>query len=331
MADQPLAPPPLVAIPGAPVPDHGAAEWFAGKDGAALRAALFSPDAEPVGSVVLSPGRSEPIEKYFEVVQELLDRRLVVLVHDWRGQGLSQRLLRNRLKGHAAGFMPFVDDYRRLLAAFQTRLPKPWIAMGHSMGGALTLAALARDALDGRTSPFAAAILSAPMIAIHTGGRNYLGSRILAWVVARSPLRTEFLFGAVGDPDNNTFENEVLTHDRARHDLFAAQLKACPDLKLGNLTWAWLDSAFELTAWLTRTHGVDRIEIPVTILSAELDNRVSNAAQALVAPRLPKGRLLTVKGAYHEILMETDDLRAVFWQAFDALTEIVTPPPRAPG
>jgi lysophospholipase len=46
------------------------------------------------GSVVVSPGRSEPIEKYFEVVQDLLDRGFVVLVHDWRGQGLSHRACR---------------------------------------------------------------------------------------------------------------------------------------------------------------------------------------------------------------------------------------------
>jgi alpha-beta hydrolase superfamily lysophospholipase len=46
-----------------------------------------APDGPPRGSVVVSPGRSEPIEKYFEVVQDLLDRGFVVLVHDWRGQG----------------------------------------------------------------------------------------------------------------------------------------------------------------------------------------------------------------------------------------------------
>ena len=93
---------PLVSIVEAPVPDRGKAEWFNGADGATLRAALFSPAGPSRGSVVVSPGRSEPIEKYFEVVQDLLDRGFVVLVHDWRGQGLSHRALPDRLKGHAA-------------------------------------------------------------------------------------------------------------------------------------------------------------------------------------------------------------------------------------
>src|SRR3954471_17892616 len=134
---------PLVSIAEAPVPDHGKAEWFSGADGATLRAALFSPSGPARGSVVVSPGRSEPIEKYFEVVQDLLDRGFVVLVHDWRGQGLSHRDLPDRLKGHAKGYKAFLDDYRRLLDAFEERMPKPWVAVGHSMGGCLTLLALA--------------------------------------------------------------------------------------------------------------------------------------------------------------------------------------------
>jgi lysophospholipase len=76
---------PLVSIPEAPIPYHGKAEWFSGADGATLRAAFFAPDGPARGSVVVSPGRSEPIEKYFEVVQDLLDRGFIVLIHDWRG------------------------------------------------------------------------------------------------------------------------------------------------------------------------------------------------------------------------------------------------------
>src|SRR6478752_4415336 len=119
---------PLVSIPEAPVPDHGTAEWFSGADGATLRAALFEPEGKARGSVVVSPGRSEPIEKYFEVVQDLLERGFVVLVHDWRGQGLSHRALTDRLKGHAIGFKTFLGDHRALLSAFEARLPRPWIA-----------------------------------------------------------------------------------------------------------------------------------------------------------------------------------------------------------
>ena len=46
---------PLLRLPGAPAPDVGGAEWFAGADGLRLRAALF-PAKTPVGSVVRQRG-----------------------------------------------------------------------------------------------------------------------------------------------------------------------------------------------------------------------------------------------------------------------------------
>ncbi|HEY2483373.1 MAG TPA: alpha/beta hydrolase, partial [Caulobacteraceae bacterium] len=114
---------PLFATAAAPVPAGGAAEWFAGAGGARLRAALFHPDGPVRGSVVVSPGRTEPIEKYFEVADILMRRGFVVLVHDWRGHGLSQRVGPDT-RGHARGWRDFLTDYGALLTTFEARLPK---------------------------------------------------------------------------------------------------------------------------------------------------------------------------------------------------------------
>jgi len=136
-------PVPLYETTEAPVPPGAEAAWLTARDGVRLRVALY-PAANPRGSVVLSPGRTEPIEKYHEVIGELVSRGFTVLAHDWRGQGLSDRLAADdRRKGCANGWRPFLDDFSRILSAYQARLPRPWIAMGHSMGGGLTLLALA--------------------------------------------------------------------------------------------------------------------------------------------------------------------------------------------
>ena len=98
-----MSPAPLISIPSAPVPAGGEATWFEGAGKARLRAALFPARGQVRGSIVLSGGRTEPIEKYFEVVEDLTGRGYVVLAHDWRGQGLSHRELQDRLAGHARG------------------------------------------------------------------------------------------------------------------------------------------------------------------------------------------------------------------------------------
>ena len=82
--------------PDVPQPAADRVEWIEGAHGHRQRSALF-PAKDPLGSVVVSAGRTEFIEKYFEVIGELLERRYTVLIHDWRGQGLSTRLLTNAL------------------------------------------------------------------------------------------------------------------------------------------------------------------------------------------------------------------------------------------
>lgn len=311
----------LVSVPEAPVPDHGpgsfGAEWFRGAEGATLRAASFFPVGQARGTVVLSPGRTEPIEKYFEVVEDLLARGFAVLTHDWRGQGLSARGLPDRLKGHARGYQPFLDDYKALLDAFETRLPKPWIAMGHSMGGCLTLLALAKG-----EARFSACVLSAPMLGINTSGVPPWAASVLSWTLSRIGLAGRYVSAAY-DPLTPTFEDDKLTHDRERHDRYRAQLKADPRLALGGVTWGWLDFAVSACAWLARRGSVEGLDIPVTIVAAELDDRVLNPALKATAERLPRGRYVEVPGAFHEILIETDPRRATFWRAFDETVNAV--------
>jgi lysophospholipase len=245
-------------------------------------------------------------------VQDLLDRGFVVLVHDWRGQGLSHRALPDRLKGHAAGFKDFLGDYQALLAAFETRLPKPWIALGHSMGGCLTMLVLATG-----ERRFAAAVLSAPMLGLNTGARPAGGARALAWLMSRSRYKGDYVLGDAGDPFVQSFPDDALTHDAARYARHRAQIHANPDIALGGITWGWTDFAFSACAFLRRTKGVEAVSVPVTIVAAGQDSRVLIADEKSIASRLPQGRYVEIPDAFHEILIETDDRRAVFWKAFD--------------
>jgi lysophospholipase len=305
---------PLLSIPEAPVPPAGAGEWFAGAGGARLRAALFRAPGTPRGGVVLSGGRTEPIEKYFEAIGRLNAAGFSVLAHDWRGHGLSPRLGRDD-RGHASGWRDFVTDYAALLAAFESRLPKPWIALGHSMGGCLTLLALAEG-----ERRFAGAALSAPMLGLNTGKVPIAAARILAGTftalgggeglaVARTPVAA--------------FEANALTHDPRRYKRNNDQVEAHPELAVGPPTWSWLDFAFQATSILQHGPGVPKIDVPVSIVAAGDDQVVNNAATRQVAARLKKGRLTVVPGAFHELMQETDEIQGQFWKALDVLADEV--------
>ncbi|MBJ7409754.1 MAG: alpha/beta hydrolase, partial [Phenylobacterium sp.] len=315
-------PAPLVDTPEDPIPPGAEAGWYVGAGGAKLRAALFTPPGRARGSVVLSGGRTEPIEKYFETIRDFMDRGFVVLAHDWRGQGLSARELPDRLKGHAKGYKSFLEDFRRLLNAYEARLPKPWIAVGHSMGGCLTLLAMANG-----ERRFAGACLSAPMLGLQFGKVSPAVAGVLTWLNLTLGRAGKYTLGQAGKPFDDTFEGNILTHDAGRFARHRAQVRANPDLALGSPTYGWLDFALKATAFLSRPERLRGVTVPVEIVSAGEDRLVDNSAQAAAARNLPQGRLITVPGAYHEILMETDDMRNIFLRVFDALTGKAAPKP----
>jgi len=302
----------LIGSPLSPVPPGGLAEWVEGARGLRLRAALF-PMPGARGSVILSPGRTEPIEKYFEVVEDLRQRGFTVLVHDWRGHGLSTRLHHDPLRGHAAGLAPFLEDYRRLLDAFAARLPQPWIALGHSMGGGLTALALAEG-----EARLKGALLTAPMTGVLLGAAPAWLARLLSGGFSRFGGAGWYVAGK-GDPFCGAFETNILTHDRARWDRTQALLTAAPELQIGGVTWGWLAFALELSRRLASARPVG---VPLTVVVAGDERLVDNAATRAFAARVG-GRYVEIEGASHELLMETDPVRAQVWAEFDALAERV--------
>jgi lysophospholipase len=95
----------LIETEGNPVPGNHVAGWFEGSGGKRLRYAIFKSDV-PVarGTVVLLQGRNECIEKYYETIRHFTGRGLWVATFDWRGQGRSERLVKNPLRGHVRRF-----------------------------------------------------------------------------------------------------------------------------------------------------------------------------------------------------------------------------------
>ena len=95
---------------------------------------------EPRGTVAVLGGRGEFIEKYFEVAGICCRGTSRWRAMDWRGQGGSERPLRNARKGHVDDFSLFERDLeassRRCLTP---HCPRPWFGLCHSMGAAVLL------------------------------------------------------------------------------------------------------------------------------------------------------------------------------------------------
>jgi lysophospholipase len=216
----------------------------------------------------------------------------------------------------------FLDDYDRLLDAFQDRAPKPWIVVGHSMGGVLNLLTLQAD--DRR---FAGAVLSSPMLRIKTGKRSTWTVKMAVKWNLRHGKAGDFVLDNSDDPFAHTFETDALTTDERRYDLWRQQLYACPHLAVGGPTWGWLAFGLDAGERALKPRALKAVGAPVTIVQAAEDDRVWKQTNQWAAKRLAHGRYVEVPGAKHEVIMETDPLRAVFLAEFDTLADKVAPAP----
>lgn len=308
----------LISLAKNPVPGGAVVGELKSYDGKPLRFARWSATRGPRrGTVVLAQGRGEYIEKYFEVISDLRRRGFAVATIDWRGQGGSARLLSNPNKGHIWDFSEFDKD----LTIFMKEIalpdcPPPFVALGHSMGGAILL----RNAVR-RGSWFERMVLSAPMIAIDnrkTGYPDWL-VRIYAETACLVGLGTAFVPGGTDlAAERQPFEQNELTSDRERYQRNKSVLEVAPSLGLGSATAGWLRAAYREMARIREPEFAHRVEVPMLLLAAGNDRIVSTRAIEEFGVRLKIGTHILLPGSRHEILQETDAIRQRFWAAFDA-------------
>jgi len=313
----------LTTTPDNPAPPGAVEADILASDGVRLRTARWYSDAPARGTVAVLGGRGEFLEKYFEMAGELLARGFCVVLMDWRGQGGSDRPLRNPRKGHVDDFSLFERDLEALHGqVLEPDCPHPWFGLAHSMGAAVLLTA---DAA-GR-SPFDRLVLTSPMIAVR--GINHRGpARYLVEALDALGLGGAFAPGYGGkNLWSAPFEGNVVTTDTVRFARIARLAEAAPEKGVGGPTIGWAHAAFRALSRFDDPHFGSRTRRPTLIVASGCDRVTDTRAAERFASRMRTGRIVVIDGAQHEILIERDPLRAQFWAAFDAFVPGGSKPP----
>lgn len=309
----------LISIPENPAPPGGAVSVIEATDGLPLRFAFWQRPGATAGTVLVLPGRSEFIEKYFETIGELLARGFCVAALDWRGQGGSARQLRNPRKGHIDHFSLYRRDLDAALRQMETlACPRPWIGLAHSMGGAVVI-----DAAAHGEARLERAVLSAPMVGIHNVSRRSLDALAIR-LLNLAGFGGAYLPGGRSHTPSafDPFEGNALTSDRARFERAASVLIAGPDLAVGAPTIAWTGAAFRLIRAMRDPGYGLKCRCALLFITAGKDTIVSSPAAEELASRMRGAGALSIPGARHEILMERDIYRRQFWAAFDSFVPV---------
>lgn len=302
----------LIETPGNPVPGNHVAGWFESAGGKRLRYAIFKSEATTArGTVVLLQGRNECIEKYYETIEHFTRRGLWVATFDWRGQGLSERLTKNPLRGHVRRFKDLQADLSVFLETIvlpETRLPFCMVA--HSMGAlvALSMAPLLANRIDRM-------VLLAPFIELSN-------QKLPTWLI-RSLTGAFRMFGlgwaATGkDRFPRAYENNVLTSDHRRFKRNITLYTQHPELRLGPPSASWVSEMLKAMSRVTRVEHLHKIKVPTLLIGAGNDQIVAAHAIEELGNRFRAGRSVIIDGARHELLQEADRYRFATLAAIDA-------------
>ena len=261
-------------------------------------------------------GRGEAIEKYFETITNLRERGFAVATFDWRGQGGSERRLRDPTKCHVDSFA----EYDRDLEAFvqQVVLPdclSPYYALAHSSGALIALRAARRRQLAFRPhGPFGAArSTSGP-----TRPSWPIASRLAAAMTALGLGELSAAGQAAETMVNIPFEGNRLTGDPARFALNKRLAAELPQLFVRGPTYGWLYAASRAMHEAREPSFAAAIRVPTLFVIGALDRVVSVTTVERLASEMRSGGQVVIAGGEHELLMERDRIREQILAAFDA-------------
>lgn len=280
------------------------------------------PDGAYRGAILFLPGRGDFYEKYLETLDHWHRQGWRVTALDWRGQAGSGRLGKDAVTGHIDDFAIWIADLAAFWAEWKAAAAGPHVLAAHSMGGHLTLRAVAERAVDPD-----ALILSAPMLGFHPG-----------WVPLAVLQAAAKLICAIGDRRRPAWKWSekpgqvpearitLLTHDAERYGDEIRWREMRPELSTGPGSWGWVERSYASMRAIEGKGVLEAVETPVLIEATSADLLVEMGAIGRAARRLPRAQLVSFgREARHELWREEDEVRDQALAAVDAFLDQVAP------
>lgn len=299
-----------------PAPKGLQAGYFRSADGFQLRYALSKNNngTERKGTVILLHGRNEAFEKYFETISDLNKRGFCVATMDWRGQGGSFRMLKDVTRGYVRRFSDYRSDFEIFLKNIVLPdCPPSFYILAHSTGALIALQS--HEMLQSRIQRM---VLASPFLGLARSIFSDRQLRPMACLLANMGLGSRYAGKVPLQLSPESFTGNPLTHDQTRYIRNATITRDQPQLGIAGPTIQWLAQTLQTIHSINTPKFYESFSIPTLFLVPGADRVVDSKASMRFAGNLRTASLITIDGAYHELLQESDFYREQVWAAFDA-------------
>lgn len=278
--------------------NRGKSGFFKCRDNIKCHYKIFPSDTAK-STVVILPGRTEQSRKYSELILNLHNHNYAVFILDWRGQGLSDRLLKDPEKGHINNYDDYLSDLEYFIKEIVTPQATGHITpISHSMGGNILALYLIKH-----PKVFKKAVLSSPMLQLPLPLPEKITWTILK-IAEIAGLGSTFVWGH-GPWDENEINRVTRCEERREKEMEIN--KEYPHERVGGATFTWVRAS--LDAIRTVRKNAAKIESKILMLQSGDDQVVTPEGQRHLCNEAENCDLYKLKEAKHEIFQERDFIR----------------------
>lgn len=282
---------------------------FTGRKNVPIHYATFTTNPESTRCLVILPGRTEPLEKYAEVVYDLNNgphaNEFQYFLMDHRGQGSSGRMLDDPEIGHVDSFNNYTLDVKEFMDRIvSTHNCSEKILLAHSLG-----AGIAVRFLQMHPEYFDKAALSSPMLKIQTAPYRYEVARAVVLAAMASGKAKQYGVGQLPYDPTRNFETNTFTTSPVRYDMALDMFEMIPEARLGGVSNQWLNEVMRTTAYIRLSYK--KIKIPLRVFHAGIESYSEASEMIRLCDQAPHCNRTFLQTSKHEVLMDRDVNRNV--------------------
>lgn len=254
-------------------------------------------------NVVIVHGLSEFTKKYYEFATYILNQGYNVFLYDQRCHGLSDRLTSDKDVIHVKSYRDYSKDLEWYIDNIVLKAEKkPIYIYSHSMGGGVAATYLTKDYCKAEK-----AVLSAPLLEPYVGNVPVWfaksGIKLLSLVVGSHKI---FSGSREFNPEYKFENSDDESYSRFRYNM---------DLRINNenyqttpMSLGWVNATLGNSLYIKRQRNIDKIKIPVLLISAENDRAVRTPPHYVFDSMCNMCTLKVMKDAKHPMLTSTNDI-----------------------
>lgn len=290
-----------------PLIDSFKSDYFVGAKNVKIHYATYSTKSDAKKCLVILPGRSEPLEKYAEVVHDLEEKvpgEFAFFLMDHRGQGSSQRMLSKTgdyTKGHSDDFDNYTSDLKNFLAiTVDKHSCKQKFLLAHSLGAGIATAFMQEN-----PEVFDRAAFSSPMFKIQTNPYKYGVARTIVLAQMAIGKCDEFAIGQKPFNPKAVFSENKFTTSEARFTMAMNMFnQIVPEAQLGGVTNGWLNEVMKGTRKIRKNYS--DVKIPLHVFTAGIENYSETSEMVKFCDQAPYCVRTHLETSKHEVLMDRD-------------------------